>query len=187
VPAPRRRSPGPCQRLQQGACAVGLDTELPRFGPTDRACLDLVPRQDAECLNEWRNDHRSITPRSVVFTPMVVHRRSEVRPAEARQNSWHRIAKVLSLTDRGTAVAGVVRQLRHSSPGETAFLTAPAECPAPAFGDLGSKGSQRIPVGWDCVVVEEAGDPRRARADRSGAMERNPRLWCSSRAAQNEF
>src|ERR1700693_240816 len=52
----------------------------------------------------------------------------------------------------------VVRQLRHSSPGETAFLTASAECPAPAFGDLGSKGSQRIPVGWDCVVVEEAGD-----------------------------
>src|SRR5580700_3693390 len=40
----------------------------------------------------------------------------------------------------------VVRQLRHSSPGETAFLTASAECPAPAFGDLGSKGSQRIPV-----------------------------------------
>src|SRR5208282_1677717 len=33
-----------------------------------------------------------------------------------------------------------------------------AECPAPAFGDLGSKGSQSIPVGWDCVVVEEAGD-----------------------------
>src|SRR5215467_6045194 len=52
----------------------------------------------------------------------------------------------------------VVRQLRHSSPGETAFLTASAECPAPAFGDLGSKGSQRIPVGWDCMVVEEAGD-----------------------------
>src|SRR3954468_6766333 len=52
----------------------------------------------------------------------------------------------------------VVRQLRHSSPGETAFLTASAECPAPAFGDLGSKGSQLIPVGWDCVVVEEAGD-----------------------------
>jgi transposase len=52
----------------------------------------------------------------------------------------------------------VVRQLRHSIPGEAAFLTASAECPAPAFGDLGSKGSQRIPVGWDCVVVEEAGD-----------------------------
>src|ERR1700692_4033944 len=52
----------------------------------------------------------------------------------------------------------VVRQLRHSSPGEIALLAASAECPAPAFGDLGSKGSQRIPVGWDCVVVEEAGD-----------------------------
>src|SRR5258708_5754902 len=52
----------------------------------------------------------------------------------------------------------VVSQLRHSSPGEIAFLAASAECPAPAFGDLGSKGSQRIPVGWDCVVVEEAGD-----------------------------
>src|ERR1700720_538069 len=58
----------------------------------------------------------------------------------------------------------VVRQLRHSSPGETAFLTASAECPAPAFGDLGSKGSQRIPVGWDCMVVEEV----RCRDSRSG-------------------
>ena len=52
----------------------------------------------------------------------------------------------------------VVSQLRHSSPGETAFLTASAECPAPAFGDLGSKGSQRSPVCWYRVVVVEAGD-----------------------------
>src|ERR1700726_2415613 len=45
----------------------------------------------------------------------------------------------------------VVRQLRHSSPGETAFLTASAECPAPAFGDLGSKGShasQLVGTAW---------------------------------------
>src|SRR5271163_2207241 len=52
----------------------------------------------------------------------------------------------------------VVSQLRHSSPGEIALLAASAECPAPAFGDLGSKGSQRSPVGWDRVVVVEAGD-----------------------------
>jgi hypothetical protein len=33
-------------------------------------------------------------------------------------------------------------------------LAASAECPAPAFGDLRSKGPQRIPVGWDRVVVD---------------------------------
>ena len=52
----------------------------------------------------------------------------------------------------------VVRHLHHSSPVELSLLAASAECPAPAFGDLGSKGSQRSPVGWHCVVVEEAGD-----------------------------
>ena len=50
----------------------------------------------------------------------------------------------------------VVSQLRHSSPGEIAPLAASAESPAPAFGDFGSKGSQRSPVGWHCVIVEEA-------------------------------
>jgi hypothetical protein len=49
-------------------------------------------------------------------------------------------------------------QLLHSSPGETAFLAASAECPTPAFDDLGTKGSQRSPIGRHCVVVEEAGD-----------------------------
>ena len=52
----------------------------------------------------------------------------------------------------------VVSQLRHSSPGEIAPLAASAESPAPAFGDFGSKGSQRSPVGWHCVIVEEASD-----------------------------
>jgi epsilon-lactone hydrolase len=37
-----------------------LRDEPPRSGQADRACVDLVPRQDAECLNERRNDHRSI-------------------------------------------------------------------------------------------------------------------------------
>jgi DDE_Tnp_1-associated len=35
----------------------------------------------------------------------------------------------------------VVCQLRHSNHGEIPFLAASAECPAPALGDLGSKGS----------------------------------------------
>src|ERR1700692_973178 len=47
----------------------------------------------------------------------------------------------------------VVRQLRHSSPGETAFLTASAECPAPAFGDLGSEGPHAHPGWWGLVGV----------------------------------
>src|ERR1700685_1774058 len=51
----------------------------------------------------------------------------------------------------------VVSQLRHSSPGEIALLAASAECPAPAFGDLGSKGSQRSPGGWYRVGVVGAG------------------------------
>src|ERR1700722_15773940 len=51
----------------------------------------------------------------------------------------------------------VVSQIRHSSPGEFALLAASAECPAPAFGDLGSKGSQRSPDGWSRVGVVEAG------------------------------
>src|SRR5260370_2467602 len=49
----------------------------------------------------------------------------------------------------------VVSQLRHSSPAEIAFLAASAECPAPAFGDLGSKGSQPIPFGWDCLGIKD--------------------------------
>ena len=52
----------------------------------------------------------------------------------------------------------VVRHLHHSSPVEISLLAASAECPAPAFGDLGTKGSQRRPIGRHCVVVEEAGD-----------------------------
>ena len=52
----------------------------------------------------------------------------------------------------------VVSQLRHLSPGEIAFLAASAKCPTPALGDPGSKGSQRSPVCWHCVVVEETGD-----------------------------
>src|SRR6202142_2754377 len=37
----------------------------------------------------------------------------------------------------------VIRQLRHSSPGDTPFLTASAELPAPAVGDLGPQQSLR--------------------------------------------
>jgi UDP-glucose 4-epimerase len=49
-----RRLGGPArtrERLQQSAGAAGLDPKLPRLGPADRACVDLVPRQDAQCLN----------------------------------------------------------------------------------------------------------------------------------------
>src|SRR6516225_6743742 len=77
----------------------------------------------------------------------------------------------------------VVRQLRHSSPGKTAFLTASAECPAPAFGDLGSKGSQRSPVGWDCVVVEEAGDV--ANGPRHSGRGRRAGCLCGLRRVRN--
>ena len=72
-----------------------------------------------------RPPHRSVrAPLCIRLLPRVPDGETLVRPGMKDSRLWE----------------PVVRQLRHSSPGETAFLTAPAECPAPAFGDLGSKG-----------------------------------------------
>jgi hypothetical protein len=52
----------------------------------------------------------------------------------------------------------VIRQLLHPSPAETTFLAASAKQPSPASDDLVSKGIQRSPVCWHCVVPEVARD-----------------------------
>jgi UDP-arabinose 4-epimerase len=51
-----RRPGDPPVRLQQGPRVVELDSEVPGVGSPDHACVDLVPPQDAQHVNEAVED-----------------------------------------------------------------------------------------------------------------------------------
>jgi hypothetical protein len=59
-------------RLQQCARAVEVHAELPRLGPADRACVDMVSRQVAKCLNERQDDQRTLMPETILLKVGII-------------------------------------------------------------------------------------------------------------------